>query len=119
MKQIEIENSLRELNQLILDGKLMEAFEKYYHEEVEMQENDLPPTLTKAANRKRELEFLANIELFRKAEVKGFAVDGNTSYVIWSLDYTHKDWGIRKYTQVSSQLWKDGKIIKERFIYLN
>ena len=119
MTQIQIENSIKDLNRLVIDGKVMEAFETYYHEEVAMQENELPATVSKEANRKRELEFLSNIAEFRKAEVKGIAVQGNVSFVIWSYDYTHKSWGIRDYTQVSVQEWKDGQIIRERFIYLN
>ena len=118
MSQLQIEKSLNHLNSLISEGKILEGFEKYYHDDVQMQENELPPTVTKAANRLREQEFSSNTE-WRKAEVKGFAVDGNVSFVIWDFDYTHKDWGVRNYTQVAVQEWKDGKIFKERFVYLN
>lgn len=119
MTQLEIEDALKDLNSLVLQGKLMDAFEKYYHDDVQMQENDLPPTVTKEANRRREQEFLGNLTAFRNAEVKGLAVSGDASFVIWHYDYTHKDWGIRNYSQVNVQEWKDGKIIKEKFIYLN
>ena len=40
-----------ELNQMILAGKAMEAFEKYYADDIVMQENDQPPRVGKAANR--------------------------------------------------------------------
>jgi len=40
-----------------------------------------------------------------------------TSMVQWHVDYTHKDWGVRNYKQVSVQDWKDGRIIKEQFFY--
>jgi len=119
MNTTTIENSLKHLNSLVLDGKLMEAFETYYHEDVEMQENDFAPTISKAKNRERELDFLKNITEFRKAEVKGIVVAGNISTVIWHYDYTHKEWGIKSYTQVSVQFWNDGLIIKEQFIYPN
>ena len=55
-----IEKNIRELNDMILNGKMMEAFEKFYHEDVQMQENLTPPVIGKAANRTRELEFLTN-----------------------------------------------------------
>ena len=119
MTRIEIEHSLKDLNQLVLEGKMMEAFEKYYHDEVSMQENSSPATISKTANRARELEFLGNITEFRKAEVKGFGVGDNISFVIWNYDYTHREWGEKNYTQVSVQEWKDGKIIDEKFIYAN
>jgi hypothetical protein len=119
MTRLEIENSLRELNGLVLEGKILDAFEKYYHDEVVMQENEMPPTISKEANRQREREFLTSIQEFRGAEVKGLGVGDDVSFVLWSYDYTHKDWGIRNYTQVSVQEWRDGKIIKEKFIYSN
>jgi hypothetical protein len=114
-----IHKNLENLNQLVLEGKALEAFEKYYHEEVVMQENELPPTVGKAANREREKDFFSKVTDFRGAEVKGMAVNGNLSFVIWEYDYTHAEWGERQYTQVSVQQWKDGKIIKEQFFYGN
>jgi hypothetical protein len=117
MTRLEIENSLNELNHLVLTGKMMDAFEKFYHDDVVMQDNHSSPTSSKNANRQREFEFLDNIEEFRGAEVKGMGIGDNISFVIWKYDYTHKEWGIRDYTQVSIQEWKEGKIIKETFVY--
>jgi hypothetical protein len=114
-----IEEKLKELNALVLQGKVMEAFEKFYHEDVQMQENENLPVVGKAANRKRELEFLSNVTEFRNASVQGTAANDNLSFAIWSYDYTHKEWGERKYTQVSVQHWKDGQIVKEQFFYAN
>ena len=119
MKREQIEESLKDLNRLVLEGHMMDAFEKYYHDDVAMQENQMAPVVTKQANRERELEFLRNIVEFRHAEINGSAVGDQISFVIWSYDYTHKEWGVRKYSQVSVQHWADGKIIKEQFIYAN
>lgn len=41
---MELKKNATELNEMILKGKLMEAFEKFYDDEVIMQENDDPPT---------------------------------------------------------------------------
>lgn len=119
MTHVEIESSLKALNDLVLQGKVMDAFETFYHDDVVMQENNLPPTVSKEANRQRELAFLDNITEFRGAEVKTLGIAGDLSYVVWQYDYTHKEWGVRNYSQVSVQQWKDGKIIKEVFIYNN
>jgi len=119
MTRTEIEQSLNDLNNLVLEGKMLDAFEKYYHDDVVMQENESAPTVSKDVNRQREIEFLNNITDFRGASVEGIAIGDNLSSVIWKYDYTHKEWGVRAYTQVSVQHWKDGKIIKEQFIYNN
>src|SRR5262245_34153940 len=105
-----ISQKLNDLNSLVLSGKLLEAFDKYYDDNVSMQENETTPTIGKTANFQREQEFLGNITEFRNAAVINQAVGEDISYVTWQFDYTHKEWGVRNYTQVSVQRWKDGKI---------
>lgn len=114
-----IHDSLQDLNQLVISGKLLDAFDKYYHENVAMQENENPPVVGKSLNREREITFLNNIEEFRSASVEGIGTGNDISFVIWNYDYTHREWGVRKYRQVSVQFWQDGKIIKEQFFYNN
>jgi hypothetical protein len=119
MSSSTLKEKITELNQMVLSGKALEAFEKFYHDQVVMQENEQAPTIGKDANRHREIEFFKNVTDFRKAEVKGVSLGENLTTVIWQYDYTHKEWGERKYTQVSVQHWQDGKIIKEQFFYGN
>jgi hypothetical protein len=108
---------ITDLNDLVLQGKALEAFEKYYHEEVVMQENGNLPTIGKEANRKREEEFFSSILELRGAHPLKVTVGEGITMVQWHYDYTHKDWGVKNYTQVSVQEWQDGKIIKEQFFY--
>ena len=108
---------INDLNGMILEGKAMEAFEKYYHEDVVMQENDNPPTSGKTENRQREEEFFSSITEFRGAKVLKVTANEDTTMVEWHMDYSHKDWGDRNYHQVSVQQWQDGQIISEKFYY--
>ncbi len=106
-----------DLNNMILQGKALEAFDKYYHEDVSMRENNNPPVTGKVANRQREEAFFGAITEFRAAKPVNVTANGNTTMVEWHFDYTHKEWGERKYSQVAVQEWKDGQIINERFYY--
>ena len=108
---------ISDLNDMVIEGKALEAFDKYYHPEVVMQENESQPTAGKSSNRTREEEFLAAITEFRGAKPLKVTIGENTTMVEWHYDYTHKDWGVRNYTQVSVQEWKDGLIIREKFYY--
>ena len=110
---------ITDLNDLVLRGKALEAFDKYYHDDVVMQENDNPPTVGKAPNREREESFFAAVTEFRGAHPLKVTVGEGTTMVQWHYDYTHRDWGLRDYTQVSVQEWQDGKIIREQFFYGN
>ncbi len=119
MTQREILQALTDLNSLVLQGKSIEAFQKYYHQDVVMQENENTPTTGKEANLQRELEFYGAVTEFRGAHPLKVTVGDNYSMVEWHYDYTHKDWGVKNYTQVSVQEWQDGQIIKEKFYYNN
>ncbi|MBD0822919.1 MULTISPECIES: nuclear transport factor 2 family protein [Aestuariibaculum] len=105
------------VNDLILQGKALEAFDEFYHDDVVMQENNNPECVGKELNRKREEEFFNAITEFRSAKPLKVTVGENITMVEWHFDYTHKDWGIKNYNQIAVQEWKDGKIIKERFYY--
>ncbi len=105
------------LNDMILEGKLEEAFEEFYSEEIEMQENDEASICGKALNRKRGRDFFGAISDFRSARPLNVAVGEGVTMVKWHFDYTHKIYGECNFTQVAVQEWKDGLIVKEQFLY--
>ena len=113
----DIKTLVDDLNSMIMSGKSLEAFEKYYADNVTMQENNEPPRVGKAANRKFEQEFMAGITEFHGAKVLGVAVGANLSMVEWWMDMTHKVYGRTKKSQVAIQRWENGRIVSERFYY--
>lgn len=108
-----------ELNQMILEGKVLEAFEKFYADNVVMQDNDNPVRTGKADNRKYEEAFVGGLTAFRGAKILNTIISDGIAVVETWMDFTHKDYGDRNYTQVSVQRWKDGKIVEEKFYYNN
>jgi ketosteroid isomerase-like protein len=107
----------RQLNQAILAGDILNAFEKFYADDIVMQENDLPPFAGKAVNRKREEEFVNSVQEFHGARLLGEAVNGDTSYSEWEYDVTFKNGTRTKLQQVASRRWKNGQVSHERFYY--
>ena len=107
----------RALNQAILSGDILNAFEKFYAEDVVMQENDLPPFTGKDVNRKREQEFVDSVKEFHGAKLLGEAINGDTSYSEWEYDVTFKNGTRTKLQQVASRRRKNGKVSHERFYY--
>jgi hypothetical protein len=108
-----------ELNQMILGGQIMDAFEKFYADNVVMQDNDYPQKVGKDENRKFEEAFVSSLTEFRGARVENVIISDGIAVVEWWFDYTHKDYGVRNYKQVAVQRWKDGKIVEEKFYYNN
>ena len=112
-----VEQLDKQLNDDVLSGKAMEAFEQYYAEDVVMQENSEEPRRGKAANRKAEEEFFASVESFNGGSVKARAVNGDVTFSEWEYDITFKGGNRIKMNQVAVRHWKDGKIVSERFYY--
>lgn len=106
-----------DITDLVLHGKAMEAFEKYYADDVVMQENENPPTVGKAANRERELDFFSKLTEFRGVELKAVAYAEDLVMSEWFFDYTHSEMGKVTHDQVSVSRWKDGKIVHDRYYY--
>jgi hypothetical protein len=115
-----IKNNVEKLNILIKEGKIMEAFEKYYDEEVIIQVNGNSPINGKEQNRKREMIFLQEIEKLNSAVINSVTFGGtedNVSMTEWAITIENKQ-GIKKIIyRVNVQHWKDDKIINEKLYF--
>lgn len=115
----DLKTNVEALNQMILDGKILEAFEQYYADDVVMQDNDYPARVGKEVNRQAEEAFVNGLTEFRGAKIISTTISDGLAVTEWWFDYTHKDFGTRNYTQLAVQRWKNGKIIEEKFYYNN
>jgi ketosteroid isomerase-like protein len=106
-----------QLNKQILAGDILGAFDKFYADDVVMQENTTDPFKGKALNREREQKFVESVEQFHGMQLLGGAVEGDRSYSEWEMDVTFKGGQRVKMSQVAARHWKDGKIAFERFYY--
>lgn len=107
----------KKLNDAVLNGKAMEAFEELYDDNVVMQENSDPEFRGKELNRKREIEFFSSVEAWHSGEVLASAVHGDVSFSEWSMEVSIKGVGRIKLEQVAVRRWKNGKIVHERFYH--
>ena len=112
-----IEQLENELNQMILQGQAMEAFEKFYADDIVMQENNEPARVGKDANREFEEQFFSSIKEFHGATLGDVAVTGDISFSEWVFDATFQDGNRVANPQVTRRKWKDGKVVNERFYH--
>jgi hypothetical protein len=96
----------KKLNDAILSGKAMEAYEELYDEDI-----------GKDFNRKREQEFFASVEAWHDGKVLNTAIQGDVSFSEWEMDISLKGVGRIKMAQVAVRRWKNGKIVHERFYH--
>ena len=115
-----LKNNVEKLNILIREGKIMEAFEKYYGEEVIIQVNGNSPITGKDNNRSREMIFLQEIEKLNSAEINSVTfggADDNVSMTEWAIDIENKEGERQIIYRVNVQHWKDDKIINEKLYF--
>lgn len=109
-----------DLYQQMNQGNTMEAFDKYYHEDVrviEMPRNEIREG--KEAQREAIGQWQNMVEAFHGGGVEGITSDeknGITMVESW-MDISMQGGHRTKMQEVAVQRWKDGKIIEERFYY--
>lgn len=106
-----------ELNSMILGGQALEAFEKFYADDVVMQENSLAPRVGKDINRKYEEQFFGSIKEFHGAELRANAVGEGVSLSEWMFDVTFQDGNRVQIEQALRRTWHNEKVIQERFYH--
>ena len=112
-----VKEKIEDVYQHVQNGTALDAFEKYYADNVTMILEDGTAVEGKDANRKRENEFFDSVESFNGMEVVGITANeetGKTSVESW-MDVTFNGGNRMKLEQVATQDWEDSKIVRERF----
>lgn len=107
----------QKLNNAVLNGKALEAFDELYDDNIVMQENTEPEFRGKELNRKREVEFFSSVEAWHGGAVLAWAVNGDVSFSEWTMDISIKGVGRVQMAQIAVRRWKDGKVVHERFYH--
>jgi len=108
-----------ELNEMIRAGKALEAFDRFYADDVVMGENDEEPSKGKALNRKREEEFFGSVAEVHDLSVISSAAGDDISFSEWSFDLTFKNGPRVNWTQTAVRRWENGRVVSERFYHKN
>ncbi len=117
---MEIVRNATELYQMISGGRLIDGFEKFYHDNVAMQEAGEAIRNGKDLNREYEERFLSRIKEFHGGGVISITsneTENKTMVESW-MDLTFYDDAARvKIEQVAVQTWEGDQIIKEVFYH--
>jgi len=107
----------KKLDDMVMGGKAMEAFEELYADDVVMQENTEPEYRGKDFNRNREIEFFKSVEAWHGGAILSQGVGTDVSFSEIEMEVTLKGVGRITMTQVAVRRWKNGKIVHERFYH--
>lgn len=112
-----VAESEQELNQALQDQNVLETFDRFYADDVVMQENSREPCRGKAANRQRTLDWVGTVSQFHAARLIGSAISGDRAYSEWEHDMTYKN-GVRyQINEIAVRVWRDGKVVSEQFYW--
>jgi hypothetical protein len=106
-----------DLNDMLLQGKDLEALERFYDDEVEVQENDRQPLKGKERAIQAKKDFLSQVSEVRSVKPLKVAVGEKTTMVEWHLAYQLREGSEREFTQVAVQEWEAGRIVREKFYF--
>ena len=105
-----------QLNAMISEGKSVEAFQKFYAEDVVAQENDETERMGRDAWMRARQEMEKNIRKF-DARVLAHAANGDTSFSEWEYNLELEGMGAIRIVQVAVRRWKNGRVVRERFYH--
>lgn len=109
----------KHMNQLMDEGKLLEAFDTYYHEDSVKVEGNGDIVKGKAANRDFQVQWLESIEEIHGGDITALAEDPDNGKVIMEswMDVSFKGGGRMKIEETEVQTWENGLITHIRFYY--
>jgi len=110
-------SNARALADMIERGEILEAVDRFYADNAQMQENANAPTVGKDAIVTHEKAFLSTVKEWKRTEFKAIAAEGDVAFLEYAFDFVNTDGQLVRYKQISAQRWKDGKIVHERFYY--
>lgn len=114
-----LENA-QSLQQMMGEGQTLEAFEKYYHDDVHVTEIPTGEKREgKEAQRKAIAQWFDMVEEFHDSGVNSICADESnevSTAETW-MDVTFKGGHRTKMSEVAVQKWQDGQIIEEKFYY--
>ena len=115
---MDLHAAITDINHLIMNGGLYDAFEKYYAEDVVTLEGAQVVANSREENVAREKEFLGGVSKWNEAKILNVAVGENITMCEWHLDFEHEAYGHKKGNQIAVQEWRDGKVVREQFYSL-
>jgi hypothetical protein len=109
----------QEVYNMLFSGKLMEAFEKFYHEDVVMTELGETPRVGKNVNREYESKFLSSVKAVHGAGIDSIASDeeNKTVHIENWMDIEFADGNRVRMEQVAVQKWDGDFIVAEKFYH--
>ncbi|MGD9853062.1 MAG: SnoaL-like domain-containing protein [Nitrospirales bacterium] len=114
---INLQDRLEDLFAYIREGRILDAINEFYAEDVAMQENNESPTVGRKANLEREKQFLSTVKEWNRFDVTAKGAGDDVTFYETVMDWIATDGTPVHVEQVVVAKWQDGRIIHERYYH--
>ncbi len=108
---------IHELLDYIRNGRIMDAMNEFYADDVVMEEPAYGKTVGLEANLGREQKFVDSVSEFKAFQADRVAVGEDFSFYENAMDWVDVNGNAIHVEQVVVAQWRGGKIVHERFYY--
>lgn len=114
----DFKTQVADFQELITNGKTVEAIEKYYADDIQVQENTDAPRVGKQLALTHEKANIERVKYF-KINIKSNVADENQGLVLgeMAIEFETLKGEVKHLEEAFVQRWKGGKIVFERFYY--
>jgi len=103
------------MNEMVTNGQLIEAAEKYYAQNIKTIEFDGRVTEGKQAAMKKLTDFVASIQNVKGIILLRSASDDNASFSEYILNLDMQDGSNVYLHEIVRSLWENGQVVEERY----
>lgn len=103
------------MNEMVANGQLVDAAEKYHASNIRTIEFDGRVTEGKQAAMKKLNDFVGSIQKVKEITLIRSASDGNASFSEYILHFEMKDGSDLYLHEIVRSLWENGQIVEERY----
>lgn len=112
-----MKKNLQQLDELIAAGKIIEAFDKYFHENVVTWSSKKDKTTSKEEKKNFLIDFFENMKSTEDIKFHGSVTDGSTSYSKFTFIFTNKKGEKLKWHEIIRRKWENGLVVDEYYYH--
>jgi len=117
-QETEILGKINDVLALLVEGQFIKAMTEYLDDDVQLFEGNNPPKKGKAFCLAEEEKLLSTVVEFNGYNViSGPAVKGDTTFYEVVMKFKTNDGQSHRFEQAVRSVWKNGKIINERYYH--
>jgi hypothetical protein len=102
------------LNEVVKQGKMLEALTEFYDENCTFQEGNDTPRVGRQTQHDHLSNFFSTLKGFNGATLHNQGVGDDTTLTEWTFDMVGPD-GPIVWNEILRRQWKNGKVVSERF----